>query len=234
MDHFIQLTIVVLWNKQFFIVCMDFKLLACFTIATNTICSWKKGKSANPRKPWNLEAKPRLTLCDNLRVNNIWVWYYYPEWWQQLLQEPGKIAISDLDPCFRSKGIYAFLSYFKNWLCKCKAKNLDAEIHQLELCDCVKTKFPKHNLNLWAFISQMEECWDLMFYKSMANLLCNVIDLIKNCTFLVPLQIFWYSQMYGMSWLLFFFIHLGKIVMLVNKVERYFGLRGKYFLAHRR
>lgn len=100
-----------LWNKQFFLICMDPKLNACFTIGINTVCSWKNRKPENPRKSWNLGAKPRLTLCDNLRVNNVWVWSY-PEWWQELLQEPGKIAILDLYPCFVSKGIYAFLSFF--------------------------------------------------------------------------------------------------------------------------
>jgi len=54
MDEFIQLAIVVLQNKQCFIVCMYLKLLACFTIAISTVLR-KKGNHC-----FKLELTPRL------------------------------------------------------------------------------------------------------------------------------------------------------------------------------
>lgn len=70
---------------------------------------------------------------------------------------------------------------------------------------------------------------NVIFYKNLIKLLVILVEVQQRSFEVFEIQIG-----FVISWLLFFLNRLGKIVMLVNKVERYFVLRGKPFFAHER
>lgn len=59
MDHFIQLTILVLWTKQFFVVCMDLKLLVSLWQYTLS-APWKTENQQIPENRESLMQNPDL------------------------------------------------------------------------------------------------------------------------------------------------------------------------------